>query len=101
MIKRRKAIKYGRSISTTIINGLATSKIENIAGGATVSKFTDIVERVPVKDATAIHAEFLKLLDLYIKGGIESIGVQTVDRDHKPQFLDKYWTVREEIKEID
>lgn len=92
-------MKYGRAISTTIINGLATAQVHNLVNSQEASKFTDFIERVPVRNITDIHAEFLKLLDLYAKDEVKAMGVQLIERSGKPQFLDKYWTVYEEIKE--
>ena len=94
-------MKYGRQISYSLTGMLATSEVVNVIDGKEVGKFQDNIERIPVQSIMEMHAEWLKMLDLYTKGEIKTIGVQLIERAGKPQFLDKYWTVYEEIKEVE
>lgn len=62
-----------------------------------VHTVTTVTERKPVENAKDVLAEFLKHLDRYKTGEIHNIGIQVVEKDDKPQFVDLTYSKRETI----
>lgn len=60
-------------------------------------KETTVTERISVRDTKDILAEFLKHLDRYKLEDIHNIGLQVIEKDNKPQFVDVTWSKRETI----
>jgi DNA-binding protein Fis len=55
---------------------------------------TTYTERRPVETSKDILTEFLKHLDRHKTGEVHNIGLQVIEKDNKPQFVDLTWSVR-------